>query len=177
VAVRGVDGPGPTGGNESHDPNSTRTVPEASTHGTWIEEADLRPTLLHLAGLTDDYQTDGQVISQALTHPGSTLSKVSELGALYRQLNSSVGAFATDTLIADSHALASGSTSDDSTYRTEQRTLRSIADHRDRVAQLMKVTLARAVKGIAPGHGEMQAELSQGRALLKQAAQLAAHTP
>jgi hypothetical protein len=177
VKASGTDGPGPTGGNESHDPNSTNTVPEASTHGTWVEETDLRPTLLHLVGLSDDYQTDGQVVSQALTHPSSSLSKVAELGAVYRQLNSSVGAFATDTLIADSHALASGSASDDSTYRTEQRTLRSMADHRDRVAGLMKFTLARAAKGIAPGQGEMKSELAQGRALLKQAAQLAAHTP
>jgi hypothetical protein len=176
VAVRGVDGPGPTGGNESHDPSSTHTVPEASTQGTWVEEADLRPTLLHLVGLRDDYQTDGQVISQALTAAGSSLGRVAELGSLYRQINSSVGAFATDTLIADSAALASGSASDDSTYRTEQRTLRTMADHRDRVAALMKVTLSRAARGIAPGHGELRSELAQGRALLKQAAQLAAHT-
>jgi hypothetical protein len=176
VANNGVDGPGPAGGNESQDPNSTHTVPEASTQGTWIEEADLRPTLLHLVGLTDDYQTDGQVISQALTNPGGTLGQVGELGALYRQLNSSVGEFATDTLIADSKALASGSASDDSTYQTEQAALLKMADHRDQVAALMKVTLARAAMGIAPGKGELQNELSQGRALLKQAAQLAAHT-
>jgi hypothetical protein len=176
VAVNGVDGPGPTGGNESHDPNSTHTVPEASTQGTWIEEADLRPTLLHLVGLQDDYQTDGQVISQALAAPGSTLSQVAELGALYRQLNSSVGEFATNTLIADSKALASGSAADDTTYTTEQTTLAELADHRDRVAALMKATLARAAQGTAPGRGELQSELSQGRALLRQAATLAAQT-
>ena len=128
AAVHGVDGPGPTGGNESHDPNSTHTVPEASTQGTWVEEADLRPTLLHLVGLRDDYQTDGQVIMQALAAPSQSLGRVAQLGALYRQLNSSVGAFATDTLLADTHALASGSASHDSTYRTEQPT------HRGRVA-------------------------------------------
>jgi hypothetical protein len=176
VAVNGVDGPGPAGGNESQDPNSTHTVPEASTQGTWIEEADLRPTLLHLVGLDDDYQTDGQVISQALTAPSGTLGQVAELGALYRQVNSSVGAFATDTLIADSKALASGSASNDSTYRTEQQALLDMANHRDQVAAQMKATLARAARGIAPGHGEMQSELAQGRALLKQAAQLRAHT-
>src|SRR4029077_9769358 len=121
AAVNGVDGPGPTGGNESHDPNSTHTVPGASTHGTWVEEADLRPTLLHLVGLTDDYQTDGQVITQALAAPTKSLRRVAQLGALYRQINSSVGAFATHTLLADTHALASGSASHDSTYRTEQK--------------------------------------------------------
>ena len=101
---------------------------------------------------------------------------MSELGVVYRQLNSSVGAFATDTLIADSAALASGSASQDTTYTAEQRTLRSMADHRDRVATLMKATLAHAAAGIAPRHGELQSELAQGRALLKQAAGLAAHS-
>jgi hypothetical protein len=175
AAVNGVDGPGPTGGNESHDPNSTHTVPEASRHGTWIEEADLRPTLLHLVGLTDDYQTDGQVIGQALTAPGRSLHKVGELGALYRQINSSVGEFATNTLIADSRALASGSPAKDSAYRTEQHALRSMADHRDRVAALMKATLARAARGVVPRRGELESEMAQGRALLRQAAGLAAH--
>src|SRR5262249_17049059 len=51
VAAKGIDGPGPTGGNESQDPNSTNTVPEASTRGTWVEEASIRPTMLYLAGL------------------------------------------------------------------------------------------------------------------------------
>jgi hypothetical protein len=176
ATVRGVDGPGPTGGNESHDPSSTHTVPEASTQGTWIEEADLRPTLLHLVGLQDDYQTDGQVITQALTHPKDALTQVAELGELYQQINSSVGEFATNTLIADSKALASGSSSDDSRYANEQETLAEMAAHRDRVATLMKATLARAAMGIAPSHGEMQSETAQARALLKQAAQLAAHT-
>ncbi|HEY3531445.1 MAG TPA: hypothetical protein VGK78_20040 [Nocardioides sp.] len=176
VAVNGVDGPVPTEGNESHDPNSTKTVPEASREGTWVEEADLRPTLLHLVGLTDDYQTDGQVITPALTDASSSLEKVAELGALYQQINSSVGEFATDTLIADSKALASGSTSDDSTYTTEQEALQTMADHRDRVAALMKATLSRAAMGIAPGRGELRSEMVQGRALLRQAAELAADT-
>jgi hypothetical protein len=176
AVVHGVDGPGPAGGNESHDPNSTHTVPEASTQGTWIEEADLRPTLLHLVGLKDDYQSDGQVIAAALTHPNGALAQVAELGALYQQLNSSVGEFATDTLIADSKALASGSSTNDSRYANEQETLAEMAAHRDRVATLMKATLAGAAMGIAPRHGELQSEMAQARALLQQAAQLAAHT-
>src|SRR4051794_37809933 len=38
VAANGIDGPTPEQSNESHDPNSTHTVPEASTQGTWAEE-------------------------------------------------------------------------------------------------------------------------------------------
>src|SRR4029077_5744306 len=114
-------------------------------------------------------------ITQALTSPCRSLRNVTELGALYRKVNSSVGEFATDTLLADSAALASGSAAHDSTYKREQRALRSLADHRDRVAASMKVTLARAARGIPPRHGELQSEMSQGKALLKQAAHLAAH--
>ena len=66
VAANGVDGPQPAGGNQPHDPNSTNTVPQASTVGTWVEETDLRPTMLHLLGLTDDYQ-----IGRPRDHPGA----------------------------------------------------------------------------------------------------------
>ena len=102
VAANGVNGPAPTGGNESHDPNSLNTVPDASRVGTWVEETDLRPTLLHLAGLTDDYQSDGRVISQVLSSPASSLRDTEALAVAYQQINSSVGQFATDTMLADS---------------------------------------------------------------------------
>ena len=45
----------------------------------------------------------------------------------YDQIESSVGQFATDTLIADTQALASGSGSDDSAYQAEQATLLKLA--------------------------------------------------
>jgi hypothetical protein len=173
VAVRGVDGPGPTGGNESQDPNSTHTVPQASTVGTWVEETDLRPTLLDLAGLSDDYQSDGHVITQALSSSSSSLNAVAALAAGYDQINSSVGQFATDTLIADTKALASGSGSDDSAYMAEQRTLRHLADDRDRAAARIKQTLANAAAGHAPNHGEIQRGLAHVKELLKRAHRLA----
>jgi len=173
VAINGVDGPPAPGGNESQDPNSTHTVPQASTAGTWVEETDLRPTLLHLVGLQDDYQTDGRVISQALAAPSAALSATDELAAAYQQLNSSVGAFATDTLLADSAALASGSAADDSAYEAEQETLAHLAKARDKLAAEMKLTLALAAQGAMPSHGTVQSELARARALLNQAETLA----
>ncbi|HEU5269477.1 MAG TPA: hypothetical protein VFU36_06080, partial [Jatrophihabitans sp.] len=155
VAVRGVDGPQPAAGNQPSDPNSTHTVPEASTVGTWVEETDLRPTLLHLVGLTDDYPTDGRVISQALSHPSNALQSTEELAAAYQQLNSSVGEFATNTLIADSAALASGSASNDAAFQHEQLALSVLANARDRVAARMKDVLIAAAAGHAPSHGQV----------------------
>jgi hypothetical protein len=174
VAVRGVDGPDPTGGNEAQDQNSTHTVPEASTVGTWVEETDLRPTLLQLAGLRDDYQSDGEVISQALADPSASLTGTADLAALYQQLNSSVGSFATNTLLADSAALASGSASDDSVYACEQSALADLAQRRDAVAADMKATLAQAAQGGRISHGALTSETARARAILAAAQRLAA---
>ena len=173
VAVNGVNGPAPGGGNEAHDPNSHNTVPDASGVGTWVEEADLRPTLLHLAGLTDDYQSDGRVVSQVLSSPASSLRDTEELAMAYQQINSSVGQFATDTLLAESAALASGSAKNDSAYTSEQARLRHLADNRDKLASEMKVVLAQAAEGHAPSHGTVTSEIARATALLKQAHQLA----
>jgi hypothetical protein len=166
VAARGLDGPDPAAGNQPSDPNSTRTVPQASTVGTWVEETDLRPTLLHLVGLQDDYPTDGRVISQALSTPSKALQRTEDLAAAYQQLNSSVGEFATNTLIADSAALASGSATDDSTFEREQRALQLIAGARDRVAAEMKAVLAKASAGQPTDQGEIRRLQAQAELLI-----------
>jgi hypothetical protein len=174
VAVRGVDGPLPPQGNQPQDPNSHDTVPEASTVGTWVEEADIRPTLLHLVGLSDDYQSDGHVITQALTSVPPALAATADLAKGYDQINSSVGQFATDTLLADTTALRSGSSSDDSAYVTEQSTLGQLADDRDQAAQKIKNTLSAAAAGTMPNKGQITSGLAQVRELLRRAAALAA---
>ncbi|HJQ50164.1 MAG TPA: hypothetical protein VJ838_06615 [Gaiellaceae bacterium] len=173
VANNQVDGPGPTGGNESQDPNSTNTVPEASTHGTWVEETDIRPTLLYLVGLHDDYQSDGHVITQALARPSASLEATAALAKGYDQINSSVGQLATDTLIADTRALASGSNSDDSAYQTEQATLTQLADDRDAAATKIKQLLSNAANGITPSRGQLTSSLALEKSLLIRADNLA----
>jgi hypothetical protein len=149
-------------------------VPQASTVGTWVEETDLRPTLLHLVGLTDDYQTDGHVVTKALTSVPGGLSGLDDLIAAYDQLNSSVGQFATDTLIADSRALASGSASDDSRYAAEQAALIELAGERDQLATEIKQLLSAATTGAHPNHGQVQSKLVRSRNILRAADQLAA---
>ena len=55
---------------------------------------------MYLLGLKDDYEHDGRVITQVLTHPNRALTGtgVTDLGLCYKQLNSSVGKFGTATL-------------------------------------------------------------------------------
>jgi hypothetical protein len=173
VAVRGVDGPQPAAGNESQDPNALHTVPQASTVGTWVEETDLRPTLLYLSGLSDDYQSDGHVITQALSSPPSLLTDLEALAAGYDQINSSVGQFATDTLIAESKALASGNATDDTAYSAEQATLADLANDRDAAATKIKEVLSNAAAGHAPNHGAVVSGLAHVNELLNRAHTLA----
>jgi hypothetical protein len=101
------------------------------------------------------------------------LAATADLAKGYDQINSSVGQFATDTLIADSKALASGSASDDSAYAAEQETLQELADDRDQFAAKIKQTLADAAAGTMPNRGEIQSGLSHVKELLKRAQTLA----
>src|SRR5262249_48908940 len=167
------DGPQPAEGNQVKDPEGKNTVPEASTVGTWVEEADIRPTMLYLLGLKDDYLSDGHVVTQALTSVPTALAATADLAKGYDQINSSVGQFATDTLTADSKALASGSASDDSAYTAEQTTLQQLADDRDQAAAKIKQTLTDAAAGTMPNNGEIQSGQSHVKELLKRAHTLA----
>ena len=103
--------------------------------------------MLHLLGLTDDYRSDGQVISQVVRHPSRALLRARTLGTAYRMINSAVGPLATRTLRADSRALAGGSGSHDARYVATERALTRIANQRDRLAVRMKAALAHAAAG------------------------------
>jgi hypothetical protein len=160
VAHRGLLGPDPqhgataTAAGQNGSPDLT--VPEASK-GPWVEETDLRPTLLALSDLRDDYLSDGTVLSVVTSHRGEDgddngqgdedgHSRLDVLADVYKQLNSSVGAFGTFALIADSKALASSSTND-ATFTKVQDRLTTLADKRDALAQQIKVTLDDAQHG------------------------------
>src|SRR5258705_7174226 len=151
------------------------TVPTAST-GLWAEETDIRPTLLSLVGLHDDYLSDGAVLSPILSRHEDKAGNVDELAATYRQLNSSVGAFATDTLKADTVALASSSAGDQTFTRVQSR-LTQLADQRDLLAHQIKKTLNQAEFGNGrPSRIAISAELALAHVLLQQAHQLATST-
>jgi hypothetical protein len=148
----GVDGPQPAAGPNSAGPNSGQTVvADSGTTGTWTDETDIRPTEMYLLGLKDDYEHDGRVITQILTDPNSALSRpgVASLGACYKQLNSSVGQFANDTLQADTKAIESSSPGD-FRYLTTDKALASLDKIRDAIALKIKAQLEAAAFGNQP---------------------------
>ena len=145
----GVDGSAADAGPSSAGPNSGQvTVPDAHTRGPWLDETDIRPTLMYLTGLRDDYEHDGRVITQILGDPNHALSRdgVTELGACYKQLNSSVGEFGTFTLQAATKAIESTS-SGDQTYTRVDQALRALDVARDRLAGVIKGELEAAAFG------------------------------
>jgi hypothetical protein len=175
VANLGLDGTAAGAGPNSAGANSGQvTVPGSGTTGTWIDETDIRPTIMYLTGLKDDYVQDGRVITEILTHPDSALSApgVTALGACYKQLNSSVGEFGTATLQAATAAIESNS-SGDQTYLNAGQKLAALESGRDGVAGTIKAELNAAAFSNTPVHGA-SGLLTACRSLISNAEHLAA---
>ena len=142
----GLDGSAADAGPSSAGPNSGQAiVTDSHNKGTWIDETDIRPTMMYLLGLTDDYEHDGRVITQILASPNQALQPggVATLGDCYKQLNSSVGVFGTDTLEFATKGIESNSPGDAQYLATDQ-TLVGLDQQRDQVAGEIKQALENA---------------------------------
>jgi hypothetical protein len=151
----GLDGQAPSSGPSSAGANSGQTVVvNSGTTGTWMDETDIRPTLMYLTGLTDDYEHDGRVVTQILSDPNSALSGpgVASLGACYKQLNSSVGEFGNATLVAAT-AAAESNTLGDLKFRQVNSALSGLERARDALALRIKGELEAAAFGDQPVSG------------------------
>ncbi|MBV9444398.1 MAG: hypothetical protein JO345_00635 [Streptosporangiaceae bacterium] len=169
----GLDGQAPSAGPSSAGPDSGQIeVVNSGTTGTWLDETDIRPTLMYLTGLKDDYEHDGRVVSEILSAPDHALSApgVTALGACYKQLNSSVGQFGAYTLTASTKAVESAS-ADDFRYRATNARLGGLEQQRDQLAARIKAQLEAAAFGdrsIPFAQGEVhacEAVIGQARAL------------
>jgi hypothetical protein len=172
----GLDGTKAADGPNSAGPNSGQVVvADSGTKGTWVDETDIRPTLIYLTGLKDDYEHDGRVITEVLTAPNHALagSGVAALGACYKQLNSSVGQFGNFTLQASTAAIES-STPGDTKYQTVTAALTGLDRTRDVLAQHIKDRLEAAAFGNAPVNG-VHGQTVACQALIAAAGTLAKH--
>jgi hypothetical protein len=142
----GLDGSAAAAGPSSAGSDSGQvTVPGSHTKGTWVDETDIRPTMMYLLGLTDDYEHDGRVITQILTNPNKALSAggVAALGDCYKQLNSSVGTFGTATLKFATKGIESTSPGD-AQYLATDKALAALNQSRDQLAGVIKQDLENA---------------------------------
>jgi hypothetical protein len=170
----GIDGPAPASSPAVSDPNGGGSVPQASGKGTWADETDIRPTVLYLTGITDDYVADGRVLTDVIKHAAPSLHGLGALGHCFKQLNASVGTFGTDTLNAATAALGSGSSTDDSTFTSTDTSLTRLANQRDALAGDIKDILDGAeFHGVVPNHNAVAYDLRGCKALLGRAGALA----
>jgi hypothetical protein len=142
----GLDGSGAADGPSSAGADSGQTeVVDLKLKGPWTDETDIEPTELYLLGLHSDYIQDGRVITQVLANPSRALRdpQVTELGEVYKQLNSSVGEFGASTLTASTNAIES-TTPGDVEFTTVNRALAALDQQRDTLANAIKAELYNA---------------------------------
>jgi hypothetical protein len=113
----------------------------------FTDHSDIRPTLIHLVGLTDDYAHDGRVLFEALTHDavGGGLrahqDTLSAMAAAYKAINAPLGVLGFGTLTGISTtALAS----DDATYAILEAQIQVITARRNDIAGQMIAMLGAA---------------------------------
>jgi hypothetical protein len=115
----------------------------------FTDHVDVRPTMMYLAGLKDDYRSDGRVVLELLDHHILTSAlhahsaTLLELGQIYKQINAPFGELAKSTLSVSTYALKSDSEGD-ATYNTLESTIGSWTERRDALTDQMKRMLERA---------------------------------
>ena len=145
------------------------------------DHTDIRPTIMALVGLQDDYVHDGRVLFEAVKPSAlpASLNAHSEtllqLARVYKQINAPIGQLGRDSLTVSTAALASNSDDDELYSRLEEK----IADwqvRRDCIAHQMRGLLEGAAFGGEPV-GEQQAQrlIRQGLALLQEVSSCAAN--
>jgi arylsulfatase A-like enzyme len=117
----------------------------------WSDHTDIRPTMLALAGLNDDYQDDGRVLAEEFyqwalpTGVGRSGDREDnefvELARAYKQINAPNGPLGRASLVISTRALASGSPGSDSKYIQLENQLANITLARDVLATQMLAAL------------------------------------
>ena len=135
----------------------------------WSDHTDIRPTMMELLGLKDDYSHDGRVLFEVMKD--SALPKVirqnralfTQLAQVYKQINAPVGAFGLATLQISTTAMESNAPND-STYTDLENQLQSLNRVRDAIAgQIIAILEAAEFGG-----GNSNASLSSGQQLIAQ---------
>src|SRR2546421_1029102 len=144
---------------------------------TWTDHTNVRPTMLELLGLKDDYVHDGHVLIEAVDkkalpntlfeHQKTTL----QLAAIYEQLNAPFGSFGTDTLTASTKGIAS---TDESVYNYYEDTIQNLTSQRDALASQIKAAFDNAAfNGQQIKEQQAKDWIDQAQSLIDQAAALA----
>jgi hypothetical protein len=136
------------------------------------DHTDIRPTIISLVGLTDDYSHDGRVLTEVIKQdalPQSLRQRqdlVSALGQAYKQINAPRGELGRKTLRLSTTGLAG----DNATYNLTEATINQITAKRNAIAGQM-IDMIEAAEFDDTPVDEFQAKqlISQANSLLNQA--------
>ena len=149
------------------------------TSSIWTDHTDIQPTMLSLAGLSDDYTPDGRVITQVLKNGAlpngirAHAAALTQLGIVYKEINAPFGPLSFDVLSASTKALSSGSSLNDNTYTTISDRITSLTNDRNALATQMRTVLNNAAfGGPVPSTSQIYDLANQGNTLLTHANQL-----
>jgi hypothetical protein len=135
----------------------------------WSDHTDIRPTLLSLVGLQDDYQSQGRVLAETLHDwvlPESIRDsgdEFVELARAYKRITAPVGPLGLSSLQVSTAALAG----DANQYTILEDQLSLITDIRNQIADTMLQRLTDAeFHGKAIHHGEAELLVFEANTLL-----------
>jgi hypothetical protein len=153
-------------------------------HDIWSDHTDIRPTMLSLLGLRDDYTHQGRALFEAMDDwalPPAVRAhrdQLIDLARIYKQIDAPVGALGLATLRVSTKALESNSPND-ATYQQLENRLISITTHRNAIAIQIENILEQATFGgshhgsaIAASNAQAQSLAAQAQSLLNQAQSL-----
>jgi len=140
----------------------------------FTDHTDIRPTILELANLEDDYAHDGRVITEALDHDAlpwalhDNHGVLERLGAAYKEINAPRGLLGRSTLTGISTRALSG---DDATYAALDARLQAITQRRNEIASQMITILEGAeFHGVPVDEQKAQRLIDEAQDLLEDSA-------
>jgi hypothetical protein len=139
------------------------------------DHTDLRPTMIALAGLKDDYTHDGRVLiefleDRALPHALRRSENFLELAQVYKQLNAPLGSVGVDSL----HFANRSILSDDAAYGKFLGKIADITTQRDALAAEIKPILDAAAFDNQPINERQEEQLvHRARAIIDRVSDLA----
>jgi hypothetical protein len=146
---------------------------------TWSDHTDIRPTMMTLLGLKDDYAHDGRALFEnfegwAIPAAAKKGGIFKRLAPVYKQLDADVGQLGLGTLAISTTALESGSAANDSNYAQLENQLTSITNQRNALTSQMSALLEGAeFNGQDIDKKQADQLIGQGQALLDQVNSLA----
>jgi hypothetical protein len=153
-------------------------VRHLGTADPWTDHTDLRPTILGLVGLSDDYRHDGRPTWEILDRsaiPAAVLTRkgqITQVGVALKEVDAPFGPFAMQTLQASTKALASNA-SGDQTYTDVEARIASLTAERDALAIQMQTALDNAeFFGTTISAKDAAQLISHANALLQEASDL-----